>query len=58
MKSNRQVANDFKLLDTPLTKRQVSKARMGKGSLPLKARKFIKQGLFKKAAGVINEQST
>ncbi len=57
MKSNRQVANDFKLLDTPLTKRQVSKARRLKGSLPLKARRFIKQGLFKKAAGVINDKN-
>ena len=53
MKTNEQVRVNFKQLGVDLTKRQVSKARMGKGSLPKLARKFIKNGRFKKAASVI-----
>ena len=53
MRTHEAVRGDFKQLGVDLTRRQVSKARMGKGSLPRMAILFIKQGRFKKAAQAI-----
>lgn len=57
MKTNKQVVRDFKVLGVTLTKRQVSKVRMGRGSLPQAAARFIRQGRFKNAAKVIEEEA-
>jgi hypothetical protein len=55
MKTNAEVVVNFKQLGVDITKRQVSKARNGKGSLPAGAIMWIKRGRFEKAAFLIKE---
>lgn len=55
MKTNEQIRVNFKQLGVDLTKRQISKALLGKGSLPKEARMFLKRGRFKNAAQAIQE---
>lgn len=53
MKTHAEVVVNFKQLGCDVTKRQISKARNGKGSLPYVAIRLIRQGRFAKAAFIM-----